>query len=75
VGNRLSTGSAEGGSKSIQAGLHFEQSAYLSTTVAPPAIRAMCAYVAATERDGSPALADAARRMPWSEGTVVDLLT
>jgi enoyl-CoA hydratase len=64
----------EGGSKSIRAGLHIEQSAYLSTTVAPPPIRAMRAYLADIEKEGSPALADAARRQPWSEGTAVDLL-
>lgn len=63
----------EGASKSREAGLHFERSAYLSTTVSPAAIGAMRAYVGAAEEQGSPDFTDPERLRPWSDGTAVDL--
>lgn len=63
----------EGGSLPIEDGLRIEQSAYLSSTVAPRAIRAMRSYLVAIDRGEAPAFVDALDRRPWQEGTAVDL--
>jgi enoyl-CoA hydratase/carnithine racemase len=65
----------DGGSQSLDYGLHTERAAFLSVTARPPALRAMRAYVEELERLGDAAPWQAEDVMArWQEGTAVDLV-
>jgi enoyl-CoA hydratase/carnithine racemase len=63
----------EGGSASLSEGLHNERAEFLSVTAAPAAIRAMGAYVQELEELGEPPFRNAEARVPWLQGTAVDM--
>ena len=65
----------DGGSQSLDDGLHTERAAFLSVTARPPALRAMRAYVDELERlgDAAPWQTDELMRR-WQEGVAVDLV-
>ena len=62
----------EGSSLPLEAGLRFEQSAYLSLAVAPAAKRAMRRYLDDLAEHGSPALTDPERSRRWQRGEAPD---
>jgi enoyl-CoA hydratase len=64
----------EGGSMPLGAGLHVERAGFLAASSAPPAKRAMQAYVEQVRRLGDIAPWQARETMAaWQEGTEVDL--
>jgi enoyl-CoA hydratase/carnithine racemase len=66
----------DGGSQSLDAGLHTERAAFLSVTARPPALRAMRAYVDEVEQLGDAAPWQTEDRMSrWQEGVAVDLIS
>jgi enoyl-CoA hydratase len=64
----------EGASKALDQGLHVERSAFLSIAGAPPALRAMRAYLEELEERGEPPWRDEEAMGAWQDGTAVDLV-